>query len=304
MPLIELSTFFLRHSTLRTVDNFEEDSAAKFNSFPFKCIGLVHSVAVPPFNKCGLSAINHTEHPNAQRVLALLFDTHDSPRVKSNFNDTIKSLKLTAVLSASSMTEIGQVYRQFLERTASEYMQANKLKEFPYQINVKASPLIEFENPQDLIFQGEEETLGRITFFMEYSVQDDVFPMATKESWEFLRRYPTFYAFNPNPKSYTRIDSRDRIRTKYNQFHPENVCVIFKDLTLGKLTEAPEHRKHYTQTTKAQDSLSFFLKKATISGGLEICGMRMIYMDKDQLSLYEHLFNERLFPKRDMETTS
>jgi len=39
------------------------------------------------------------------------------------------------------------------------------------------------------------------------------------------------------------------------------------------------------------------LKKATISAGLEICGMRMIYMDKDQIALYEHLFNEKIFPK-------
>jgi hypothetical protein len=32
-----------------------------------------------------------------------------------------------------------------------------------------------------------------------------VFPILTKESWEFLRRYPTFYAFNPNAK----IDGAD-----------------------------------------------------------------------------------------------
>jgi len=82
-----------------------------------------------------------------------------------------------------------------------------------------------------------------------------MFPIVTKESWEFLRRYPTFYAFNPNPKSYTRIDSRDRLRTKYNQFHPENVCVIFKDITFGKVTDAPEYRQpgfqSFTQTTKS-----------------------------------------------------
>ena len=71
----------------------------------------------------------------------------------------------------------------------------------------------------------------------------------------------------------------------------ENVCVIFKDLTLGKVSTADGS---FNQTTKQEDSISFFLKKATISEGLEICGMRLIYMDSDQIDMYEHLFNERL----------
>jgi hypothetical protein len=101
----------------------------------------------------------------------------------------------------------------------------------------------------------------------------------TKESWEFLRRYPTFYAYNPNSKTYTRLDSRDRIQTKYNQYRPENVCVIFKDITFGQANT--EKDSGFSQTTSSEDSLSFFLKKAVVKGGLEICGMRMIYMDKE-----------------------
>jgi hypothetical protein len=65
------------------------------------------------------------------------------------------------------------IYGQYLEKKAFDYMQANKVKEFPYKLNVKASPLIEFENPKDLVFDGSdasEETLGRISFFMEYTI--------------------------------------------------------------------------------------------------------------------------------------
>ena len=80
-----------------------------------------------------------------------------------------------------------------------------------------------------------DSALSKISFFVEYSVQDDVFPMTLKESWDFLRRYPTFYAYNANPKSYSRIDSKEKLRTKYNQFSLENVCVIFKDITIGKV---------------------------------------------------------------------
>ena len=107
------------------------------------------------------------------------------------------------------------VYPAYLDSLASDYVKASKQKEFPYAINIKQSPLIEFTNPKDLLL-AHDSPLDKVSFFMEYSVQDDVFPMTMKESWEFLRRYPTFYAFNGNPKSYTRIDSRDKLRTKYN----------------------------------------------------------------------------------------
>ncbi len=60
-----------------------------------------------------------------------------------------------------------------MNKIAYDYMQANKVKEFPYTLNIKASPLIEFENPKDLTFDGSEtseETLNRISFFMEYTI--------------------------------------------------------------------------------------------------------------------------------------
>jgi hypothetical protein len=74
---------------------------------------------------------------------------------------------------------------------------------------------------------------------------------------------------------------------------------------VGRVTDAPEYNEmNFTQTTKEQDSVSFFMKKALVTEGLEICGMRLIYMDKDQMQLYEHLFNEKLFPKTQTEEGS
>lgn len=98
--MIELTNFFLRYSTLRTVENVED---LKLKSFPFKCVGLVQSVAVPPFNKCSLAAVNQTENPNAQRVITMLFDTHDKPKLKHNFNETLKITKLSEVFTAESI---------------------------------------------------------------------------------------------------------------------------------------------------------------------------------------------------------
>ena len=91
-------------------------------SFPFKCIGLVQSVAVPPFNKCSLAAVNQTENPNAQRVLALLFDTHDKPKQKSNFNEVLKTSKLSEIFTAGTIEELSKVYPLYLEKIAQGYI--------------------------------------------------------------------------------------------------------------------------------------------------------------------------------------
>ena len=101
-------------------------------------------MAVPPFNKCGLSAMNQADNPNAQRVLAMLFDTHDAPKTKKNFNETLKTTMLRDILSEKSLKEISKVYGQYLDKIAFDYMQANKVKDFPYALNLRASPLIEF----------------------------------------------------------------------------------------------------------------------------------------------------------------
>ena len=54
----------------------------------------------------------------------------------------------------------------------------------------------------------------------------------------------------------------------------ENVCVIFKDISYGSITNEDGI------STKENDSLKYFLKKAVTKNGLDICGMRMVYMDK------------------------
>jgi hypothetical protein len=66
----------------------------------------------------------------------------------------LKSIKLTDILSRTSIEEIGKVFGSFLEKLAGDYIQANKIKEFPYQVSVRASPLITFENPNDLVFDA------------------------------------------------------------------------------------------------------------------------------------------------------
>ena len=58
LSLVELTTYFLRNSNIKQVDNTEDPSMSpKLPNFPFKCIGLVQTVALPPFNHCSLSPV-------------------------------------------------------------------------------------------------------------------------------------------------------------------------------------------------------------------------------------------------------
>ncbi len=41
-------------------------------------------------------------------------------------------------------------------------------------------------------------------------------------------------------------------------------------------------------------SIDYFLKKALTKSGLELSGMRLLYLDAEQADLYEHLFNEKI----------
>ena len=92
---------------------------------------------MPPFNKCSLAAVNQNENPNALRVLTLLFDTHDKPKLKNNFNETLKLTKLTDIFTPSSINELSTVYPSYLEKVATGYIQAGKSKEFPYSLNIR-----------------------------------------------------------------------------------------------------------------------------------------------------------------------
>ena len=61
MPMIELINYFLRYSNVPVYENTEQH----LKTFPFKCIGMVQSVACPPFNKCSLAAVSQSENPSA-----------------------------------------------------------------------------------------------------------------------------------------------------------------------------------------------------------------------------------------------
>lgn len=94
---------------MRTVLNADAEIESKF---PFKCIGMTMSVAMPPFNKCSLAPVQ--QNKNAYRVVAVVFDTNDNPLTKNNFTDTLKLIPLSDILSEKSLNHIKTHYPQFL----------------------------------------------------------------------------------------------------------------------------------------------------------------------------------------------
>jgi len=118
-------------------------------------------------------------------------------------------------------------------------------------------------------------------------MKDDIVPLKSMESFELFRRHPTLWAFNMNKHSYSSFDknkknNKRKVITKNNLYEYEEACVVFKDISFDPVCES-----------KHNNSLSYFLKKAIVNLGLDICGMRMLYLGDKQREEYYNLFHQK-----------
>lgn len=130
--------------------------------------------------------------------------------------------------------------------------------------------------------------LSDLVFSVEYTRQDDVIPLSYKNPFELFRRQPTFFAFNQNKQSFTKwvpakkSNQAPKVITKYKSFEMENVCIILKDLSFDPIMKC-----------KSENSLAYLLKKAA-NESLDVCGLRMAYLDDKQHDEYYKLFHEKI----------
>ena len=68
---------------------------------------------------------------------------------------------------------------------------------------------------------------------------------------------------------------------KDNDFQAQNVCVVFKDMAFDPLVE-----------TKSDNSIGYLFKKACRKEGLELCGLRLLYLDDKHREEYQTLFHK------------
>lgn len=188
----------------------------------------------------------------------------------------ISSVKLSDLLDMSQLKYIQDRYKPFIHGLAEKYFRAGKVQKFPFEVKTANANYIEFKNEAEVDLSLTPATLGHIAFFAEYTRQDDQCPMSSKESWEFFRRQPSFWAFNPNKPKNQKIDKTKKnplqsVKPKHNQFLFETACVVFKDITFDPLDE-----------TNHDNSLSYFFKKSLVKNGLDLCGLRLIYLDEQQ----------------------
>jgi nucleoside diphosphate kinase len=116
-----------------------------------------------------------------------------------------------------------------------------------------------------------------------------------KEPWEFYLRYPTFYANNPNPKGSTyqveKVAQNKmrpiKVKNKYNMYEMENVCITLKEIC----TEIYEDNQ---EGLVYRESNFKFLRREAKKAGLELVGLKMYYLDEEQVNFFEKNFGTKL----------
>ena len=198
----------------------------------------------------------------------LIFDSGDE---LNGFEDMMKSTKLSKFLKQENLKNLVDHYGSFMKDLGKSYAKSGFQKDFPLGIKSYTAGLLEFDNEPSL--QTSTATLADIIFQVEYTRQDDEVPLSFKNSFEIFRRQPTFFAYNQNKESYTKwvpakkSNQAPKIINKYKSFDFESVCVILKDLSFDPIVKC-----------KSENSLAYLLKKSA-KEGLDICGLRMVYMD-------------------------
>jgi len=109
--LSDLIKYFLLNSKIhQSFENDFKESEAKKNCFPYKLIGMQVTATEAPLSKPPLKQYikikNELDNAQAQlkkeegaiRVLSLLFDTKDEPKIVGNFANILKTIKLSNIL--------------------------------------------------------------------------------------------------------------------------------------------------------------------------------------------------------------
>lgn len=124
--LSDIIQYFLINSNLNKVYENEHKSLA-FNkeSFPFKCISMQISVTEAPLNAPSLKPMSgefvSSKKNSFIRVLSLLFDTEDEPKVQTGFQDVLKNTKISNFLNSKQIKHVNERYATFIRNLAGKY---------------------------------------------------------------------------------------------------------------------------------------------------------------------------------------
>lgn len=130
--------------------------------------------------------------------MQVFFDTFSKSKTGMIFDEAFKSISLTQFMKEKNINRISKCYRTFIDGLAKKYKEHGKSKDFPLfgLKNISPSGQVFFE--QELPQETSDFKLNHIAFLTRYTMQDDIMPLESKESWELFRRPATFWASNPN----------------------------------------------------------------------------------------------------------
>lgn len=284
-----LIEFFMSNSNLTSFKNEHKSTANKQPSFNYKCISVQMGISNAPLDQPSLKLIKSDKTRTEEvRVLNFLFDTHDSPKeISTSFDLQLIHSKLVTFMKEKTVEHIFQHYRSFLDGLVLKYKACEKTKNFPlFKIkNVSPTGKVFYEDESLLPQTASDLTLKHIAIVVSFTKQDDIIPLDTKESYELFRRPATFWAYNPNKPSYTslnRLKKTHSVLNRKDQFSNEIATVVFKDISFDPLFA----------DCKQTNSIGYFFKRALKEQALEICGLRMVYLDDIQREEYFKLFFE------------
>jgi hypothetical protein len=144
-----------------------------------------------------------------------MFDTQDKPSSQKGILDVLKSIKLSQVISQKDVTQFKEIYPQFITQLAEDYIKANKQKEFPITIEKVQGGRPIFKTPLDHLVMNP--ALDLLCFTSDFARFDETGLPENRQTWDLFRRYPNFYAFNPNKKSHTKIEPpKNKLKCKHN----------------------------------------------------------------------------------------
>eukprot|EP01022_Parablepharisma_sp_SALTPOND_P004471 TRINITY_DN120359_c1_g1_i1.p1 TRINITY_DN120359_c1_g1~~TRINITY_DN120359_c1_g1_i1.p1 ORF type:complete len:1307 (+),score=201.86 TRINITY_DN120359_c1_g1_i1:602-4522(+) len=195
--LSKILPYFLLNSAIGLVHL--EAGRGQYKYFPYNCVGCVMTVMAPPFNK-PLFSLSAEIESKAKKVVILVFDTESSGKSEIISND-LKRVPLNNLVSTDELTRLNEGIKRYYNVTEQEA---------EYQKHVL----------------GDKSTIYNLAIVMESTVDNHDTFKPVKPAWEILTRELSLRAFSVPGSS---------LPSNENEY--ENVCLLFKDITVNKSLE-------------------------------------------------------------------
>jgi len=186
----QIVSYFMKNSCMRMSKNGDQGTGKRF---PFQLVSMQMTMMQPPFK--GPSP-NLTGQENLYRVMVLLFDTADQTEAlkgksgQVSFQKVLDTISLEKIFSKSVLSQVRKGFPDFIIKLAHAYKKAGGLEDFPYKMDERHLPMLEFASDNDQFLNNSDCTLNRLCYQTSWLLLKDVIPPTTQSTLELYRRLP------------------------------------------------------------------------------------------------------------------